>query len=189
MELLKKRIAEEAIVINNDVLRVDMFINHQIDVELINAVGKEFHRIFKDCGITRILTIEASGIGIACAAAQHFSVPVVFARKGRHKNVGDDVYSSKVYSFTKDESTDIRVSKKYMLQSDNVLILDDFLANGSAAMGLVDIVRQAGARVAGAGIVIEKGFQPGGRLLRSEGIRLESLAVIKSMENGFIEFE
>ena len=189
LDLLKKRIVEDGRVIGDDILKVDMFLNHQIDVGLLQEIGKEFKRRFADTEVTKILTIEASGIGIACITAQYFSVPVVFAKKGLHRNVGDNVYSADVYSFTKDITTTITVSKDYIHKEDRILIIDDFLANGAAATGLIDIINQADATLAGVGIVIEKGFQPGRRLLESAGVRLESLAVIKSMGNGKIVFD
>ena len=189
LDLLKKRIVEDGRVIGDDILKVDMFLNHQIDVGLLQEIGKEFKRRFADTEVTKILTIEASGIGIACITAQYFCVPVVFAKNGLHRNVGDNVYSADVYSFTKDITTTITVSKDYVHKEDRILIIDDFLANGAAATGLIDIINQADATLAGVGIVIEKGFQPGRRLLESAGVRLESLAVIKSMDNGKIVFD
>ncbi len=189
MDLLKKRIVEDGRVIGDDILKVDMFLNHQIDVELLQEIGKEFKRRFSDSDITKILTVEASGIGIACVAAQYFSVPVVFAKKGTHRNVGTNVYSADVYSFTKDVTTTITVSKDYIHKEDKVLIIDDFLANGAACTGLIEIINQAGAQLVGVGIVIEKGFQPGRRILESAGVRVESLAVIKSMGSGTLTFE
>lgn len=189
MELLKKRIREEAEILGTEILKVDMFLNHQIDVELLNEIGKEFFRIYAGTGITKILTVEASGIGIACIAAQYFSVPVVFAKKGSSSNIGKNLYTSEVFSFTKGVKSYIGVSKKYLSLEDKILIIDDFLANGAALNGLIDIVNQSGAALAGAGIVIEKGFQPGGRLIRDKGVRIESLAIIKSMDNGRIVFD
>lgn len=189
MQLLKQRIVEDGRVVGKDVLKVDSFLNHQIDVNLFNEIGKEFKERFKDKPITKILTIEASGIGIACIAAQYFNVPVVFAKKTESKNLDKETYESEVYSFTKDKNYKIRVSKKYMQPEDHVLIIDDFLANGRAVLGLKEIVDSAGATLEGTGIVIEKGFQEGGKLLREKGIPVSSLAIIKSMENGKIEFE
>lgn len=188
MKLLEQRILDQADIFGTDVLKVDMFLNHQIDVDLLNEIGKEFFRIYSGSDINKILTVEASGIGIACIAAQYFSVPVVFAKKGSNSNVGADIYASDVFSFTKGVSSKIGVSRKYLGPKDKVLIIDDFLANGSALTGLIDIVTQSGAFIAGVGIVIEKGFQPGGRLIRESGIRVESLAIIKSMDNGNIIF-
>ena len=188
VELLKKRILEEGKTIGSDVVKVDMFLNHQIDVELLCEIGKEFHRLFAASNINKIVTIEASGIGIACIAAQYFSVPVVFAKKGANRNVGDNIYKADVYSFTKGVTTTIGISKDYLGPDDRVLIIDDFMANGKAVHGLINIINQAGATVEGIGIVIEKGFQPGGDALRSLGYRVESLAVIKSIDNGKIVF-
>ncbi len=188
MELLKKKILEEGKAVGTDVVKVDMFLNHQIDVDLLCEIGKEFRRIFDSNNITKILTIEASGIGIACIAAQFFSVPVVFAKKGTNKNVGDNIYKADVYSFTKGVTTTIGISKDYINENDNILIIDDFMANGKAVHGLINIINQAGARIEGIGIVIEKGFQPGGDALRSLGYRVESLAVIKSIDNGNVVF-
>ena len=188
VELLKKRILEEGKTIGSDVVKVDMFLNHQIDVELLCEIGKEFHRLFATSNINKIVTIEASGIGIACIAAQYFSVPVVFAKKGANRNVGDNIYKADVYSFTKGTTTTIGISKDYLGPDDRVLIIDDFMANGKAVHGLINIINQAGATVEGIGIVIEKGFQPGGDALRSLGYRVESLAVIKSIDNGKIVF-
>ncbi len=190
MELLKQRILKDGNVAPGGVLKVDSFLNHQIDVELYNEMGKEFKRLFSDVEVTRILTIEASGIGIACVAAQYFNVPVVFAKKAKSKNIDGGVFTSRVESFTHGKTYDIMVSTKFINPCDKVLIIDDFLANGKAAIGLIDIVESAGAQVSGIGICIEKGFQSGGKYLREKGINLHSLAVIKSMDDeGNIEFE
>lgn len=188
MELLEKRIIEQGKAIGSDVVKVDMFLNHQIDVDLLCEIGKEFRRIFDSQKINKIVTIEASGIGIACIAAQYFSVPVVFAKKGANRNVGDNIYKADVYSFTKGTTTTIGVSKDYLSPDDHILIIDDFMANGKAVHGLINIINQAGASVEGIGIVIEKGFQPGGDALRSLGYRVESLAVIKSIDDGKVVF-
>lgn len=188
MELLKQRIVEQGKAIGSDIVKVDMFLNHQIDVELLGEIGKEFRRIFADSNINKIVTIEASGIGIACIAAQYFSVPVVFAKKGANRNVGDNIYKADVYSFTKGVTTTIGISKDYINENDRILIIDDFMANGKAVHGLINIINQAGASVEGIGIVIEKGFQPGGDALRSLGYRVESLAVIKSIDDGKVIF-
>lgn len=188
MELLKQRIVEQGKAIGSDIVKVDMFLNHQIDVELLGEIGKEFRRIFADSNINKIVTIEASGIGIACIAAQYFSVPVVFAKKGANRNVGDNIYKADVYSFTKGVTTTIGISKDYINENDRILIIDDFMANGKAVHGLINIINQAGACVEGIGIVIEKGFQPGGDALRSLGYRVESLAVIKSIDDGKVIF-
>ena len=189
MELLKERIRKDGKVKGTDVLKVDSFLNHQMDVELFAEIGKEFKRRFSDCDVNKILTIEASGIGIACVTAQYFHCPVIFAKKNQTKNIAGDVYTAKVESFTHGKVYDIMVSKRFLRPTDRVLILDDFLANGAALKGLIELVRQAGATVVGAGIAVEKAFQPGGDLIRSMGIRVESLARVKSMspEQG-IEF-
>jgi xanthine phosphoribosyltransferase len=189
MQLLKQRIINDGKVIGKDILKVDSFLNHQIDVQLFNEMGKEFKKRFQGEKIDRILTIEASGIGIACIAAQYFNVPVVFAKKVESRNLDQNTFQSQVYSFTKDKSYTIRVSKKYIQPGESVLIIDDFLANGNAVLGLKDIIDQAEATLAGVGIVIEKGFQEGGKLLREKGIRIHSLAIVKSMENGTIQFD
>lgn len=189
MELLKQRIREDGIVKGNDVLKVDSFLNHQMDVALFEEIGKEFLRRFDGCGVNKILTIEASGIGIACVTAQSFRCPVVFAKKSRTKNIAGDVYTTKVESFTHGQVYDVIVSTKFLGPGDKVLIIDDFLANGAALEGLIDLVNQAGAALVGAGIVIEKAFQPGGERLRAQGVRVESLARIKSMdEESGVEF-
>ncbi len=188
MELLKKRILKDGVVKPGNVLKVDSFLNHQIDVNLLNEIGKEFRRIYDGENITKILTIEASGIGIACIAAQYFEVPVVFAKKGKSKNISEDTYTNQVYSFTHDKTYDIIVSKEFLNKDDRVLIIDDFLARGCALKGLIDLIKKSGAEVVGAGIVIEKGFQDGGRKLRDEGVRVESLAVIDSMDDCKIVF-
>lgn len=188
MRLLEQRIAEQGEIIGNDIVKVDMFLNHQIDVELLCEIGKEFHRLFASHNINKIVTIEASGIGIACIAAQYFSVPVVFAKKGIHRNVGNDIYSGEVFSFTKGITTEIGISRKYLNADDHILIIDDFLANGGAVKGLIGIAEQAGATVEGIGICVEKGFQPGGDELRKAGYHLESLAIIESIDDGKIVF-
>ena len=190
MELLEKRIQKDGIVKAGNVLKVDSFLNHQMDMELFNEMGKEFRRIFADRPVNKILTIEASGIGIACIAAQYFQVPVVFAKKAQSINLDGEVYSTKIESFTHKRVYDVIVSKKYLGPEDHVLILDDFLANGCAVNGLIDLIKSAGAVVEGIGIVIEKGQQAGGRLLREKGYRVESLAVIERMneETGEIIF-
>ena len=189
MKLLEDRIRKDGKIKGGDVLKVDSFLNHQMDVDLFNEIGKEFQRLYGDCGVTKILTIEASGIGIACVTAQFFHCPVIFAKKNKTKNIAGDVYTSQVESFTHGKVYDVIVSKKFLGPEDRVLIIDDFLANGAALEGLMDIVHQAGATLVGAGIVIEKAFQPGGDRIRARGIRVESLARIKSMseENG-VEF-
>ena len=181
MKLLEERIRKEGVVKPGQVLKVDSFINHQMDIELFNEMGKEFKRLFADKKINKILTIEASGIGIACIVAQHFNVPVVFAKKAKSINLEGEMYTTKIESFTHKKVYDVIVSKKFLSQEDRVLIIDDFLANGCALMGLLDIVETAGAQVEGIGIVIEKGFQIGGSLIREKGIQLESLAIVESM--------
>ena len=189
MRLLEDRIRRDGIVRAGNVLKVDSFLNHQMDIALFGEIGKEFKRIFDGCDVTKILTIEASGIGIACITAQFFDVPVVFAKKSKTKNIAGEVYTSKVESFTHGRVYDIIVSKDFLKPEDRVLIIDDFLANGCALMGLIDIVRASGAELAGAGIVIEKGFQEGGRIIRGMGVRLESLAIVESMsEEGGVVF-
>ena len=189
MELLKQRIRTDGTVKGTDVLKVDSFLNHQMDVELFAEIGREFLRRFDGCGVNKILTIEASGIGIACVTAQFFHCPVIFAKKSQTKNIDGAVYSTQVESFTHGRVYDVIVSKKFLGPEDKVLIIDDFLANGAALEGLIDLVHQAGARLAGAGIVIEKAFQPGGDRLRAQGVRVESLARIKSMsEETGVEF-
>lgn len=162
---------------------MDSFLNHQMDVELFNEMGKEFRRLFADRPINKILTIEASGIGIACIAAQHFHVPVVFAKKTQSINIDGEVYSTKIESFTHKRVYDVIVSRKYIGPEDHILIIDDFLANGCAVNGLIELIHSAGASVEGVGIAIEKGQQSGGRLLREQGIKVESLAVIESMND------
>ena len=181
MELLKQRIRRDGTVKGTDVLKVDSFLNHQMDVELFAEIGKEFLRRFEGCGVNKILTIEASGIGIACVTAQFFHCPVIFAKKSQTKNIDGAVYSTKVESFTHGRIYDVIVSKKFLGPEDKVLIIDDFLANGAALEGLIDLVHQAGAQLAGAGIVIEKAFQPGGDRLRAKGLRIEALARVQSM--------
>lgn len=189
MELLKKRICHSGRVIGKDILKVDSFLNHQMDVQLFQEIGKEFKRRFSTEKITKILTVEASGIGVACITAQYFdNAPVVFAKKFTARNLGAEVYESRVYSFTKGAEYIIRVDKKYLDAKDNLLIIDDFLANGKAVLGLLDISRQAGSRIAGVGIVIEKSFQEGREVVLKENVRLESLARIKSLEEGKITF-
>ncbi len=182
MRLLKERILKDGKLRDGNVLKVDSFLNHQMDIGLFEEIGKEFKRRFCDCPVNKILTIEASGIGIACVAAQSFGVPVVFAKKSKSKNIDGDVYTSQVESFTHGRVYDIIVSKEFLGKDDNILIIDDFLANGAALLGLKKLVDDSGANLIGAGIVIEKGFQPGGRLLREAGLRIESLAIIDSMD-------
>ena len=189
MELLKQRIRQDGVVRGTDVLKVDSFLNHQMDVALFEEIGREFQRRFADCGVNKILTIEASGIGIACVTAQFFHCPVIFAKKSQTKNIAGEVYTTKVESFTHGRIYDVIVAKQFLGPEDRVLIIDDFLANGAALEGLIDLVEQAGAVLVGAGIVIEKAFQPGGARIRARGVRVESLAKIKSMsEERGVEF-
>lgn len=183
MKLLEERIHKDGTVKAGNVLKVDSFLNHQMDIELFNEMGKEWARLFADRKITKILTVEASGIGIACVAAQHFHVPVVFAKKSQSVNIDGEVYSTKIESFTHKRVYDVIVSKKFLHPEDHILIIDDFLANGCALEGLIDIVNKAGASVEGVGIAVEKGFQKGGDLIRSKGIRVESLAIVESMDD------
>ena len=183
LKLLEDRIVKDGIVKTGNVLKVDSFLNHQMDISLFNDMGKEFKRLFNDTPINKILTIEASGIGIACVAAQYFdNVPVVFAKKSQTVNIDGEVYSTKIESFTHKRVYDVIISKKYLSSKDHVLIIDDFLANGCALNGLLDIAQKAGATVEGVGIAVEKGFQRGGELIRQKGIRVESLAIIESMD-------
>ena len=189
MKLLEDRIREDGEFLGHDILKIDSFLNHKIDIGLLDEMGAEWARLYDGCDINKILTIEASGIGIACVAARHFSnCPVLFAKKSKTSNIGGDVYRAKAYSFTHGNVNDIIVSKKYLDKDDRVLIIDDFLANGEALIALIDICRQAGAEVVGAGIAVEKWYQGGGDKIRDMGIRVESLAKIKSMGEGGIEF-
>ena len=190
MDLLKEKIVKEGQVYPGNILKVDCFLNHQIDCTFLREVGKEFHRLFKDEGVNKILTIEASGIAIGTVVAQEFGCPLVFAKKNKTKNIAGNVYSSSVESFTHSTTYNIIVSEKFLNPGDKVLIVDDFLAIGNALKGLIDLVKQSGAELAGCGTVIEKGYQHGGDALREEGIRVESLAIIESMndETGEIVF-
>lgn len=181
MKLLEDRILKDGHIGADNVLKVDSFLNHQIDVSFVCELGKEFYRLFKDENITKILTIEASGIGIACLAAQYFGVPVVFAKKTKTINIYSDTYNATVHSYTHKKDYDIVVSKEFLSKEDNVLIIDDFLAKGSALTALLMLIEKAGAKTAGTGIVIEKAYQGGGNLVRDMGIRVESLAKIKSI--------
>ena len=188
MQLLEERIRKDGIVKPGNILKVDSFLNHQMDIPFINELGKEFKRRFADAPITKILTIEASGIGIACLVAQHFNVPVVFAKKAQSLNLDGEMYCTKVQSFTHKRVYDVILSKKFLSAEDHVLIIDDFLANGCALQGLMEIVKESGAVLEGAGIVIEKGFQNGGDSLRDQGIRVESLAIVDSMTDDSVSF-
>lgn len=183
MDLLKERICKDGIVKDEHVLRVDSFLNHQVDVTLLSEIGKELRRRFDGEGVNKILTIEASGIGIACIVAQSFdNCPVVFAKKNKTANIDDSFYSTRIESFTHGRVYDVMLSKEYLKPEDRVLVVDDFLANGCALMGLAEIIEEAGATFVGAGIVIEKGFQPGGDNLRAKGYRVESLAIVDKMD-------
>ena len=182
MQLLKDRIRKDGKIKAGNVLKVDSFLNHQMDIKLFAEIGKEFKRRFADSEVNKILTIEASGIGIACIVAQYFDVPVVFAKKTQTKNIAGEVYTTKVESYTHGRVYDIIVAKEFLGPGDKVLLIDDFLANGKALEGLVSIVREAGAELVGAGIVIEKGFQCGGKMLREKGLRVESLAIVDGMD-------
>ena len=188
MRLLEERILRDGKVRDGSVLKVDNFLNHQMDITLFGEMAKEFYRLFQADNVTKILTIEASGIGIACITAQVFGCPVIFAKKSKTKNIAGDVYTSQVESFTHGGTYDIIVSKEYLKSEDRVLIIDDFLAKGAALLGLSSLVKDAGATLVGSGIAIEKAFQHGGDALRAQGMRIESLAKIKSMEGGKIEF-
>ncbi|ASA25467.1 xanthine phosphoribosyltransferase [Paenibacillus donghaensis] len=188
MKLLRQKVINEGIVLGSGVLKVDSFLNHQMDPFLMREVGREFTRRFAGDEITKVLTIESSGIAPGIMTALELEVPLIFARKQKSLTLTEDIYVEKVYSFTKKESNEITVSKKFIAPGERVLIVDDFLANGEAAFGLARIVEQAGASVAGIGIVIEKSFQPGGRLLQKAGYRVESLVRIASLEDGVVSF-
>ena len=182
MKLLEEKILKDGVIKSGNVLKVDSFLNHQIDVPFIAKLGEEFKRIYADTHITKILTIEASGIGLASVAAMYFNVPIVFAKKSSGSNMDKDVYFTQIYSYTHNKVNEVVVSKRFINTDDHVLIMDDFLANGCALEGLIDIVRQAGATLEGVGIAVEKGFQGGGDKLRASGIRVESLAIIEKMD-------
>ena len=189
MELLEQRIRQDGKVKGDNILKVDSFLNHQMDIELFSQMGQEFYRLFGSCGVNKILTIEASGIGMACVAAQYFHCPVVFAKKSMSSNISDHVYSAPVKSFTHGNQYNAIVSKEYLHPEDRILVIDDFLAMGEALRGLFSLVRQSGATLIGAGIAVEKAFQPGGDQLRSEGYRIESLARVAAMsEEGGVVF-
>ena len=191
MNFLEERITRDGTVKEGNVLKVDNFLNHQMDVKLIDEIGAEFYRRFKDAGVTKILTIEASGIAIAAFAAKYFNVPFVFAKKAKSVNIDGDVYVAEVESFTHKNKNNVIVSKKFLSADDKVLIIDDFLANGCALQGLISITEESGAEVVGIGIAIEKGFQIGGRVIRNLGYRLESLAIVESMDHttGTVNFQ
>ncbi|PKM74355.1 MAG: xanthine phosphoribosyltransferase [Firmicutes bacterium HGW-Firmicutes-16] len=188
MQLLEERIRRDGKVRDGNILKVDSFLNHQMDVKLFGQMAQEFYRLFHDESVSKVLTIEASGIGMACFVGQAFDCPVIFAKKTKTKNIAGDVYTAMVESFTHGGTYDIIVAKEFLNSSDRVLIIDDFLANGSALSGLSTIIKEAGATSVGAGIAIEKAFQHGGDTLRAQGLRIESLAKIASMENGKINF-
>jgi len=188
MELLQKKILTEGKVLSDHVLKVDSFLNHQVDPKLMEEIGKEFAERFSQTPVTKILTLESSGIAPAVMAGLYMNVPVIFARKRKSLTLTDNLLSTKVYSFTKNEYNEVSVSGSFLQKNDHVLILDDFLANGQAALGLIDLTKQAGATVAGIGIVIEKSFQDGGDQLREMGFKVESLARIKSLKNKQVEF-
>ena len=188
MKLLEDRILKDGKIGEGNVLKVDSFLNHQIDVPFVSELGREFYRLYENEGITKILTIEASGIGIACLTAAYFSVPVVFAKKTPTNNISGDVYTAEVYSYTHERTYTIRLSKEFLTKDDRVLIIDDFLAKGSALLALLKMVHDAGASVAGAGIVIEKAYQPGGEIVRAQGVRVESLARVASMDENGVTF-
>ena len=188
MKLLEERIKKDGTVREGNVLKVDNFLNHQMDMNLFQEMGKEWKRLFADKPINKILTIEASGIAIAAIAAQYFDVPVVFAKKSQSVNIAGDVYQTKIESFTHKRVYDVIVSKKFIGPEDHVLIIDDFLANGCALLGLIDIVEQSGATVEGIGIAIEKGFQQGGQIIRDKGYDLQSLAIVESMDDNELVF-
>ncbi len=189
MKLLEERILKDGQVFPGNILKVDSFLNHQIDVELINEMGKEIKSIFNDCGVNKILTIEASGIGIACITAQFFSCPVLFAKKMKTKNIASSVYKTQVRSFTHGTEYDVIVSKDFIGEGDRVLIVDDFLAEGNALLGLIDLCNQAGAQVVGCAIAIEKGFQNGRKRVEEKGIRVESLAIVEKMSDDTVTFK
>lgn len=188
MYALEQKILSEGIVLSDEVLKVDAFLNHQIDLVMMQLIGKEFAARFKDAGITKIITIEASGIAPAIMAGLELGVPVIFARKYQSLTLKDDLYRSKVFSFTKQTESTIAISNKHISSADKALVIDDFLANGQAALGLIDLIHQAKAEVVGVGIVIEKSFQPGRDILLEKGYRVESLARVKSLANGTVEF-
>jgi len=190
MEALKNKILNQGVVIGSEILKVDSFLNHQIDIELLNEIGQEFKKRFANSEITKILTVEASGIGIACIVAQYFNnIPVVFAKKNESTTMDKNAYEADVFSFTKNKNYKVRTSKKYINTDDKILIIDDFLANGNAALGLIEITRQANATVVGVGIVIEKAFQNGRLCIEKEGVRVESLAIIKSLKDNKVSFK
>lgn len=188
MKLLEERILKDGQVFPGNILKVDSFLNHQIDVALLNKIGEEIKRLYGDCGVNKILTIEASGIGIACITAQFFDCPVLFAKKTKTKNIASTVYKTQVRSFTHGVQYDVIVSKDFLSENDTVVIVDDFLAEGNALLGLIDLCNQAGAKIAGCAIAIEKGFQEGRNRVEATGVRVESLAIVDSMKDGTVTF-
>ncbi len=188
MNIVEERIIEEGRLEAGDIIKVDSFLNHQVDIDLMNKIGEMFKERFKDEKIDKILTAEVSGIAIAAIVAQYFKVPMVFARKTESKNLPEDVYSTDVYSYTAGKTYKIKVAKRYLEEGQNILIIDDFMANGKAAEGLIDLVNASKSNLVGIGVVVEKGFQEGGKLLREAGVKLESLAIIESTDKGIIEF-
>lgn len=188
MKLLEDRIREDGTVLGEDVLKVDNFLNHQVDPQLMDAMGAEFARLFADAGITKVLTVESSGIAPALMAALHLDVPMIFARKHKSLTLTDNLYTARVYSFTKQVNNDISIDKRFLDADDTVLIIDDFLANGQAVQGLLEIAKVANVKVGGIGIVIEKSFQKGRKMIEDSGIRVESLARIAAFENGEVKF-
>ncbi len=190
MNFLEERIAKDGVVKEGNILKVDSFLNHQLDVELFDQMGAEWKKRFEGIEVNKILTIEASGIGIACIVAKHFGVPVVFAKKTQSVNLDGEMYTAEVESFTHKNKNQVIVSKKFLSEKDKILIIDDFLANGCALQGLISIINQSGASVSGIGIAIEKGFQTGGQIIRNMGYKLESLAIVESMDptTGTVEF-
>lgn len=188
MKELQDRIIKDGVFKSGGILKVDSFLNHQIDIDLMDRIGAEFRRLFPDPTINKILTIEASGIAIASMAARHFKAPVVFAKKSESRNLDGNIYTAEVHSYTHNKDYLIRVSEKFLTPEDHVLVIDDFLANGKALMGLISIVEQSGAKLAGCGICIEKGFQEGGKELRAAGVNLHSLAIVDLDESGNLIF-
>ncbi len=189
MKLLEERINKDGKVFPGNILKVDSFLNHQIDVSLLREMGKEIKRLYADAGVNKVLTIEASGIAIACVAAQYFECPVLFAKKTKTKNIANSVYKTLVHSFTHGRDYDVIVSKDFISEEDTVLIIDDFLAEGNALLGLIDLCNQAGAKIAGCAIAVEKGFQQGRERVEAKGIRVESLAIVESMDDNSVTFK